>query len=142
MVCTDEIDIEELNEIYEPLCWQRCDHDPGGYKKIMWDSIMKEFDCKESPTWSNDDRTKDAAFTHRKHGDGGQGMVSQLDFIIGPKDRRDDCFIYNDEIWSTRGIITRFTQVLRKEEIRKDSREIERELVWMGIQDGGTQIRI
>ena len=50
MICTGENDIEELNEIYGPLCWQRYDRDPGGYKKIMWYSIMKEFDCKVSST--------------------------------------------------------------------------------------------
>ena len=33
MMCTDENDIEELNEMYGPLCWQGYDHDPGGYKK-------------------------------------------------------------------------------------------------------------
>ena len=33
MICTDENYIEELNEMYGPLCWQRYDHDPGGYKK-------------------------------------------------------------------------------------------------------------
>ena len=36
--------------------------------------------------WFNDDRTKDEAFTHRKHGDGGQVKVSRLDFIVGPKE--------------------------------------------------------
>ena len=33
MRCTDEHDIEELNEMYGPLCWQGYDHDPDGYKK-------------------------------------------------------------------------------------------------------------
>ena len=33
MICTDENDIEELNEMYGPLCWQWYDHDPGSYKK-------------------------------------------------------------------------------------------------------------
>ena len=64
---------------------------------------MKEFNCKVSSTWSNDNRTKDAAFTHRKHGDGGQEKVSQLDFFcIGPNDRHDECFIYNEgKLWDT-----------------------------------------
>ena len=53
---------------------------------------MKELSCKVSSTWSKDDRAKDA-LTHRKHGDGGLEKVSQLDFITGPKDRHDDCFI-------------------------------------------------
>ena len=86
----------ELNEIYGPFCWQVYDNDPGGYKKIMWYSIMKEFNCKVSSTWSNDDRAKDAVFTHRKQDDGGQGKLSQLDSIIGPKGRHDDCQTCNE----------------------------------------------
>ena len=81
MICTDENDIEELNKMYGGLCWQRYDNDPGGYKKFMLNSIVKEFNCKVSSTWSDGDRTEDAALTHRKHGDGGQGKVSQLDCI-------------------------------------------------------------
>ena len=96
MICTDENDIEELNEMYGPLCWHVYVHDPGGYKKIMWCSIMKEFNCEVPSMWSNDDRTKDAAFTQRKQGDGGQEKVSQLDFIIEPEERHDDCFINNE----------------------------------------------
>ena len=30
MICTDENDTEELNEMYGPLCWQGYDHNPGG----------------------------------------------------------------------------------------------------------------
>ena len=86
MLCTDENDIEELNEKYGPLCWQGYDHNPGGYRKIMWYSIMKEFNCKVSSTWSDDDRSKDAAFTHRKHGDRGQEKVSQLE--LGQREAR------------------------------------------------------
>ena len=53
MMCTDEDDIEELNEIYGSLCWQGHKHDPGGHQKFMWYSIMKEFKCKKSSTWSS-----------------------------------------------------------------------------------------
>ena len=67
----------------------------------MWHSIMKEFNCKVSSTWSHDDRTKDAAFTHRKHGDGGQEKVSQVDCTIGPKDRQDDCLNNEGKLWDT-----------------------------------------
>ena len=68
MICTDENDIEEVNEMCGPLC------------------------C-----------TKDAAFTHQKHGDEGQGKVSQLDFFFfGSKDRHDDCLIFNEgKLWDT-----------------------------------------
>ena len=34
-MCTDEKDIDELNEMYGPSCWQGYDHDPGGFKKLM-----------------------------------------------------------------------------------------------------------
>ena len=106
MICTDENDIEELNEMYGPLCWLRYDHDPGGYKTFMWYSIMKEFNSRVSSTWSNNDRTRDAAFTHRKHGDGGLEKVSQLDLIIVPKERErerhDDCYICNEgKVWDS-----------------------------------------
>ena len=80
--------------MYGPLCWQTYDHDPGGYENFMWCSIMKEF--KVSSTWSDDDRTKDAAFTHRKHGDGGHEKVSQLDLVIGTKERHDDCYVCSE----------------------------------------------
>ena len=53
LMCTDESDIEEFNEIFDPLCWQGYTHDPGGHKKFMWYSIMKEFRCKVSSAWSS-----------------------------------------------------------------------------------------
>ena len=43
-------DIEELNEVYGPLCWQGFEND-GGFKKLMWYGIMKEFNCKATSTW-------------------------------------------------------------------------------------------
>ena len=68
----------------------------------MWYIIMKEFCCKVSSTWSNDDRTKDVAFTHRTHSYGGPEKVSQLDFIIGPKERHDDCYFCNEgTLWDS-----------------------------------------
>ena len=53
MLCTDEDDIGELNEMYGPLCWQECENDHGGFKKLMWYGIMKEFNCKVTSRWSN-----------------------------------------------------------------------------------------
>ena len=46
MMCTDENDIEDLNDMYGPLCWQGYDRDPGGFKNLMWYGNMKEFNCK------------------------------------------------------------------------------------------------
>ena len=77
MMCRDEKDIEELNEIYGPLCWQGYDHDPGDFKQLMWYGILKEFNCKnhvyEVKEWkgkSNDlyartTRTKRSKKVHR-----------------------------------------------------------------------------
>ena len=65
MMCTDEKDIEELNEIYGPLCWQGYDKDPGGFKKLMWYGIMKEFNCKAASACSKCGRARETAFTHK-----------------------------------------------------------------------------
>ena len=62
MMCTDEKDIEEL---YGPLCWQGYDKDPGGFKKLMWYEIVKEFNCKAFSTWSVCGRETEEAFTHK-----------------------------------------------------------------------------
>ena len=105
----------------------------------MWYSIMKEFNCKVSSTWSNDDRTQDAAFTHRKHGDGGQEKVSLPDFIVGPKERHNDCFICNEgklwDSWDHYPIYARIQEGRDAEQIHQQKRDEE---VWVGAQDGGT----
>ena len=62
MMCRDEKDIEELNEMYRPLCWYGYNHDPGGFKELMWYGIMKEFNCKATSTWSKCGRAKETAF--------------------------------------------------------------------------------
>ena len=102
MMCTDEKDIEELNEMYGRSCWQGYDHDPGGFKKLTWYGIMKEFNCKATSTWSKCGRAKETAFTHRQLGDKRQEWKSQLDYIIGPRERDDDVDIHNDvKLWDT-----------------------------------------
>ena len=45
-MCTDEKDIEELEEMYEPLCWQGYDKDPGGFEKLMWYEIIKRIQLR------------------------------------------------------------------------------------------------
>ena len=35
LLCTDDDDIEELNEMFGPLCWEGCENDQGGFKKLM-----------------------------------------------------------------------------------------------------------
>ena len=64
LMCTDEKDIEELNEMYGLLFWQGYEKDPGGFKKLMWYGIMKEFNCKATSTWSRCGRAKETALTH------------------------------------------------------------------------------
>ena len=75
MMCTDENDIEELNEMYGASVLAKVCLRSWMLQKFMWYSIVKEFNCKVSSMWSDDHRTKDAAFTHRKHGDGGEEKV-------------------------------------------------------------------
>ena len=65
VMSTDEIDTEELDGMYGPLCWQGYDHDPGGVKKLMWHGIMKEFNCKASSTWSRCGRTREMSYMHK-----------------------------------------------------------------------------
>ena len=102
MMCTDERDIEELNEVYGPLCWQGYDKDPGGFKKLIWYGIMKDFNCRATSTWSKCGRAKKTDLTHRQLGDRRQEWKSQLDYIIGPRGRDDEAYIYNDDkLWDT-----------------------------------------
>ena len=51
ILCTGEDDIGELDEIYGPVCWQGCENDHGGFKKLMWHGMMKEFNYRVTSTW-------------------------------------------------------------------------------------------
>ena len=31
LLCTGDDDVQELNELYGPLCWQECENDQGGF---------------------------------------------------------------------------------------------------------------
>ena len=66
LMWSDEEDIEELSEMYGPLCWQGYERDHGGFKKMRWCGIMREFDCKATSTCG---RAKEMAFTRRQLGD-------------------------------------------------------------------------
>ena len=90
-------DIDGLTGIYGPLCWQGCDRDLGGFKKILWDEILKEFNCKASSTRSVYGREREDAFTHRHLSPGKKEETSQLDYIIGPMRRDDEICIHNEE---------------------------------------------
>ena len=57
--CTDDDDIEEINEMYGPLYRQGCENDQGRFKKLMWYGIMKKFNCKATSTWSKCGRARE-----------------------------------------------------------------------------------
>ena len=98
LLCTDEDDIGEFNEMHGPLCWQGCERDHGGFKKLMWYGITKESNCKVTSTWSDCGREKEMAFTHPQLGD----------YIVGAWWKSDETYIYNDEKYGTPGTTTRF----------------------------------
>ena len=75
LMCTNENEEEELTKLYGPQCWQGYDKDPGGFKKIMWYGIMKEFDCKVSSAWSVCGKVRAEAFTHRHLGERQEGRA-------------------------------------------------------------------
>ena len=111
LMCTDENDEEELTKMCGPLCWQVYDKDLGGFKKIMWFGIMKEFDCKMSSTWSVCGKVRAEAFTHSHLGQDKKEEFSQLDYIIGPVKRNDEIYIHNERrlwaIWDHHPIFVR-----------------------------------
>ena len=78
--CTDEEDIEELNEM-SGLCWQRYESDHGVFKKLRWYGIMKEFNCKATSTWSKCCREREAVITYRQLGVKRQNWKARLDYI-------------------------------------------------------------
>ena len=123
MMCADENDIEELMVIYGPLYWQEYDKDPGGFKKMMWCEITKEFDCKASG------RERKDAFTHRHLSPGKKEATSQLDHIIGPMRRDDETRIHNEERMQ-HGITTPFVQRYRKKG-KQTIEGREEEVDWM-----------
>ena len=95
-------DIGEFNEMYGPLCWQGCDREHGGLKKLMWYGIMKEFNCKVTSKWSNCGREKEMDFTHQQYVEKGKGRKAQLDYIVGPRWKSDEACINNDvKIWDS-----------------------------------------
>ena len=93
LLCTDEEDIEELNEMYGPLCWQVCERDHSGFKQLMWYGLVKDFNCKGT---SNGFRAP--AIWKKK----GNDREAQLDYFIGPRWKSDEAHIYNDvTIWDS-----------------------------------------
>ena len=75
LMCTDENDEEKLTKLYGPLRWQGYDKDPGGFKKIMWYGIGKEFDCRVSSTRSVCGKVRADAFYAQALGKRQEGTV-------------------------------------------------------------------
>ena len=88
-MCTGEEDIEDLNEMYGPLCWQGCGNDQGGFRKLMWYGIMKELNCKVTSSLSSCGRDREMAFTHRKFGNEGEGRTAQKTQILYEEGREE-----------------------------------------------------
>ena len=94
---TDEDDIEELNEMYGPLCWQGCENDHGGFKELMWYGIMKEFNCNATCPSAPRERRPSLTNNMVKRGKNGR-----RNWIIGPRWKSDEAYIYNDEkVWDS-----------------------------------------
>ena len=88
--------------MYGPLRWQGCDDDQGGFERLMWYEIMKEFSSKATSTWSDCDDDREMAFTHRQSEEDGNGRTSQLGCILGPKMASNQMYIQNGvKLWST-----------------------------------------
>ena len=83
LLCTGNEEDEELSAMYGSQCWQGYGADPGGFKKMMWYSIMKEFDCWAISTWSSCDDREVVAFTHKQWEK--NGRTSQLDYFLTSK---------------------------------------------------------
>ena len=129
MMCTGENDIEELSEMYGPLCWQGYDRGSGGIKKLMWYGSMKEFNCKATSAWSKCGRTKETAFTHRHLSPEKEEEASQLDFFIGTGRRDDDVYICNDvRTWDHYAICARIQDEEQTTNLceRKGEEEVDR----------------
>ena len=83
LLCAGNEEDEELCGMYGPLCWQGYGTDTGGFKKMLWYNIIKEYHCKAISMWLSLDERKDMAFTHKQWGK--NGRTSQLDCILGSK---------------------------------------------------------
>ena len=97
LLCAYDEDVEELKERYGPLRWQGCDDDQGGFKKLMWYEITKEFNSKATSTWSDCDDDREKAFTHRQFEEDGHGRGCVLGLQMASNQ-----YIHDDvKLWST-----------------------------------------
>ena len=98
-MCTDENVIEELTGVCGLLCWQGCDEDSGGFKKLMW---LKKINCETSSTWPVCGEEKDDRFTQGHSSPGMKKETSQQDYIVGRARRDDEMHIHNEvRVWAT-----------------------------------------
>ena len=102
LLSTGDDDVEDVNEMCGPLCWQGCENDQGDFKKLMWYEVKKEFNCKATSTRFCCDDEREMSYSHRNWGKDGNGRTSQLDYILGPRMASDQVYVHNDvKLWST-----------------------------------------
>ena len=86
LLCPGNEEDEELCGMYGPhQRWQGYGTDPGGFKRMMWYNIMKEYHCKAMSTRLSCDERKEMAFTHKQWRK--NGRRSQQDYILGVEGR-------------------------------------------------------
>ena len=90
LMCTDENDEEELTKMYGPSCWHGHDKDPGGFNKVTWYGITKEFDCKVSSTWSVCGEVRAEAVYAQTLWKRQEGRAFAAGFLIGHVRRNDE----------------------------------------------------
>ena len=114
------------------LVLARVRKDHGGFKKLMWYGIMKEFNCTATSTRSKCGRHKETAFTHRQLGERRQEWKAQLDYIIGRKGKSHEAYIYNDvKIWDGWDHYPTYATI-QEDEIAKNFPARRRRKKWTG----------
>ena len=99
---TDEKDIEELEGMCGPLCWQGYDKNFGGFLKLMWYGIMKEFNFYHIHVVRVVKGTRNERFSRTNIWAQKKEKISQLDHTIGPKWRNNEVYIHDDvRTWVT-----------------------------------------
>ena len=97
LLCADEDDIGELNEMYAPLCWQGCEKRSWRVQEadVVWnyEGIQVQGHLHVVQVWR---RERETAFTHQQFGEIGKERKAQLDYIIGPRWKSDEAHFYND----------------------------------------------
>ena len=130
LLCAGIEEDEELCGMFGPHCWHGYGIDTGGFKKMMWYNIMKEFHCKATSTWLSCDERKEMAFTHKQWGK--NGRTSKVDYILGSKTHTSVTCVHNGvTLCSTWDHFLVYVVILKGEEGRS---YIKKEKAWVGWQ--------